>query len=196
MKHLFTQKLPISLKVVSWFLLKMTVILLAISAFISCRSGKSEVNTGATTVKTKVEQVLPGDSTGFEISRSQITEMEVGSSKQAKGVKTKATLTRTSEQNYQVDCETVPDTVRFESEVTCPPIPPCEPKIIEVSPWWNGPLIGALLAVIVFLLLKQFLSGSKVQVQMPVISIQRPEDRLQGLSSDLLDIDDKIQNRF
>ena len=178
----------------SWFLLKMIIILLAISAFISCRSGKSAHNSGATTVKTKVEQVLPADSTGFDVSRSQILEMEVGSSKQSKGAKTKATLTRTSEQKFEVDCQTVPDTVRIESEVICPVIE-SEPRIIKETPWWNWMIEGALVAIIVFLLLKQWLSGGKVQVHMPVISIQRPEERLQGLSSDLLDIDDKIQDR-
>lgn len=120
-------------------------------------------------LKTELQHVLPEAKAGFDITRSELQELAVGSRKESTSGKTTASITRTTEQDYRVDCNTPPDTIRVPVEVQCPPttVFQPDPEIIYETPWYNMLFIGGLLVICAYLSFRLWLAGRQININIP-----------------------------
>ena len=155
-------------------LMAMLALLLAISLLSSCVTynkclEKFGHSAPAVKVPALFSKEVPADNASFGVTRSELVEMEVGASKKAAGEKVVGKITKTGTDSYQVDCDTETDTLYVPGEVTCPPttIFQPDPVIVEVTPWWNKLLIGALLLFSAYLSFRVWLSGRNITIKLP-----------------------------
>lgn len=152
----------------------MLTCLLAISLLSSCVTyEKCQQKFGKTAPAVKVpalfKHVEPADNASLGVTRSELLEMEVGTSREAASRKIKGKITKTSADSYQIDCDTETDTIIVAGEVSCPPstIFQPDPEIIKVTPWWCFLLIGALLLLCAYLSFRVWLAGKSIRIQLP-----------------------------